>query len=566
MTCIGNVKSGFLLSDSDSEELPVFDFSQSKSRQPNLVVLDRSDSEMASVADPVSSLEVRVSTGAARSDVLMVSSDSEEEEEEAMIPLAVRLKQKRLGLGTAAVSAEETRTSSVVSNGCSRLLDVPGHHINPKAHPVERNKICSNITRQCSSNDSAPYLTKEPTPEAETGTYLAKRKKTLAEVEAVRQETLRKRAIREHQQEEKERLRMEKKALADAVKALRPEECIKHMVVTVDPGLLQLEGGGGALLTSLHAMGCNCAIEKQSLPRSVTWARRSPCPQTGEVMSISDSNTVIQVPVDDFVTMINNYCKRQCMGVLTEIGISLTAWIQGLMSRNPGRTLSLVVIDIEKYFKSQNSKCLKKYREAVLGEEKNMGLQGGQKKRRKKDDINQLPEVSRVQVEEALVDLQLQTGVQVRFLSTWKDFTDYITMLTKAEAEAPFKWEREKTGFTFCLESEWAGGQKVDRSGKGLLQVWKRQIQQLNRVSPDMASAILSAYPSPWLLAQAYARCKSEHEKVGLLADLLIRRGEGVTSTTRRVGPELSKRLFLSMMSRDVHQPLDSAVFFYKLQ
>ncbi len=65
--------------------------------------------------------------------------------------------------------------------------------------------------------------------------------------------------------------------------------------------------------------------------------------------------------------------------------------------------------------------------------------------------------------------------------------------------------EREKTGFTFCLESEWAGGQKVDRSGNGLLQVWKRQIQQLNRVSPDMASAILSAYPSPRLLAQVKA-------------------------------------------------------------
>ncbi|XP_016387825.1 crossover junction endonuclease EME1 [Sinocyclocheilus rhinocerous] len=555
MTCIS--RPGFLLSDSnssDSEELPVFDFSQSKSRQPNLVVLDSSDSEMAPVADPVSSLEVHASAGAARSDVLMVSSDSEEE---AMIPLAVRLKQKQLGLGTAAINAEETRASNVVSNGCSRLLEVPSYHINPEAQPIERNKICSNITRQCSSNNNAPYLSKEPPPE--NGTYLAKCKKTPAEVEAARQETLRKRAMREHQQEEKERLRMEKKALADAVKALRPEECIKHMVVTVDPGLLQLEGGG-ALLTSLHAMGCSCAIEKQSLPRSVTWARHSPCPQTGEMMSIPDSNTVIQVPVDDFVTMINNYSKRQCNGVLMESGISLTTWIQGHMSRNPSRTLSLVVIDIDKYFRSQNSKCQKKYREAVLGEEKNVGLQGAQKKRRKKDDINQLPEVSRVQVEEALVDLQLQTGVQVRFLSTWKDFTDYITMSTKAVAEAPFKREREKTGFTFCLESEWAGGQKVDRTGNGLLQVWKRQIQQLNRVSPDMASAILSAYPSPRLLAQAYARCKSDHEKVGLLADILIRRGEGVASTTRRVGPELSKRLFLLMMSCDAHQPLDSAV------
>lgn len=556
MTCVS--RPGFILSDSessDSEELPVFDFSQSQTRQTNLVVLDSSDSEMAPVANPVSSLEVQTSAGATKSDVLMVSSASEDEEE-PMIPLAVRLKQKQCGLSISATNAEQSRASNAVSNGCSRLLDVPAYHINPEAQPVQRNKISSNITRHYSSNNDAPYLTKEP--EAENGTYLAKRKKTPAEVEAARQEALRKRAIREHQQEERERLRMEKKALADAVKALRPEECIKHTVVTVDPGLLQLEGGG-ALLTSLHAMGCNCAIEKQSLPRSVTWARRSPCPQSGEMKSFPESHTIIQVPVDDFVTMINSYCKRQSSSVLTDTGISLTAWIQGLMSRNPGRSLSLVVIDIEKYFRSQNSKCQKKYREAVLGEEKNVGLQGGQKKRRKKDDINQLPEVSRVQVEEALVDLQLQTGVQVRFLSTWKDFTDYITMSTKAVAEAPFKREREKTGFTFCLESEWAGGQKVDRTGNGLLQVWKRQIQQLNRVSLDMASAILSAYPSPRLLAQAYTRCRSEQEKVGLLSDLLIRRGEGVTSTTRRVGPELSKRVYLMMTSSDDQQPLDSA-------
>lgn len=52
------------------------------------------------------------------------------------------------------------------------------------------------------------------------------------------------------------------------------------------------------------------------------------------------------------------------------------------------------------FCRSQSSKCQKKFREAVLGEENNVRPQGGQKKRRKKGDINQLPEVSRVQVEE----------------------------------------------------------------------------------------------------------------------------------------------------------------------
>jgi len=43
---------------------------------------------------------------------------------------------------------------------------------------------------------------------------------------------------------------------------------------------------------------------------------------------------------------------------------------------------------------------------------------------------------------------------------------------------------------------------KVDHSGKGLFEVWKRQIQQFNRVSGEMAEAVVSAYPSPQLLLQ----------------------------------------------------------------
>lgn len=63
---------------------------------------------------------------------------------------------------------------------------------------------------------------------------------------------------------------------------------------------------------------------------------------------------------------------------------------------------------------------------------------------------------------------------------------------------------------------------------------------------------------------QAYSLCKNNYKKISLLSDLLIRRGEGVTSTTRRVGPELSKRLFLMMNSCDPEQTLDSTVWSMK--
>ncbi|XP_060796325.1 crossover junction endonuclease EME1 [Neoarius graeffei] len=507
-------RAGFRFTDSDSsdsEQLPVINFSQ----KLNTLVCSDATTHLVS-AQPAG----------AGGDVFMVSSDSEEEDEEAFFPLAVRLKQKAI-----AKSTSENQQSCVNHNG----------GLKEKSATAD---VCVKVLGD--DPGAERYSGKESICVRDEDAGLRKCKRTQEEIEASRQEALCRKAEREKQHRERGRLRAEKKALTEAVKAMRPEECIKHIVVLVDPGLLQLEGGGD-LLTSLHTMGCSCAIEKQPLPRSVSWIRRTPCPQTGEVMSVPEALAVIQVPVDDFISMVHSSTQGQRSGVTSDCGVTLTAWVLRLMARNAHRTLSLAVIDIEKYFKSQCAKGRQKFRDAVLGD-----------KKRKRKDVEQLPDVSRVELEEALVDLQLNAGVQVHFHSTWKDFTNYVTMSTKAVAEAPFKREREKTCFSFCLESEWAGGQKVERTGKGLLQVWKRQIQQLNRVSVDMATAVLSTYPSPQLLFQAYTRCKSDREKAALLSDVLIRRGEGVTSTTRRIGPELSKRIFLMMMSSDPQQTLDS--------
>ncbi|NXK27145.1 EME1 endonuclease, partial [Arenaria interpres] len=158
-----------------------------------------------------------------------------------------------------------------------------------------------------------------------------------------------------------------------------------------------------------------------------------------------------------------------------------------------------------------------------------------------------------------LVDLQICKQVQVSFFESSEELGEFATMFTKAVAEAPFKRERENMGFSFYLEKRWCGGVRVDRSGKGLLEVWKRQIQQFNRVSREMAEAIVSAYPSPQLLTQAYSTCSSEQERENLLADILVHRGDGVTATSRRIGPELSRRIYLQMTSHDPDLYLDFA-------
>ncbi|XP_029311361.1 crossover junction endonuclease EME1 [Cottoperca gobio] len=555
-------------SDSDStcdldEEFPVFDFlqpgrhvgqaSQSHKENANLVDLASSDAEEAAVFSPVKG-NAGVCSGTA--DVMMISSESDDDA--PYVPLAQRLKLRQENV---------ISTSSTVTNGKDAEHYSPsnlaGSRLSCQNGLSESERPLSFHQVRTVSPDEAAAFPKRWLPPTDTYAKRTAAKKTTEEIQTSREEALRRRQAREGQQRAKEGLRQEqegqkaeRKAIAEAAKALRPEECIKHMVVAVDPALLQLEGGG-TLLAAVQALGCSCAIEKQALPRSVSWMRKAPCAQPEDAVCVAEAHVVMQMTVEDFITLILAYIQEERHG-RSGSGPTLTSWVQEQQRRHPAKILGLVVIELEKYFRSQKSQSKKRFREAVAGEEEGGG--GKVKKRRKNGVAEVQPEVSRVELEEAVVHLQLHTGVSVRFLSTWKDFSDHITMTTKAVAEAPFKREREKTGFSFYLESEWAGGQRVDRAGKGLLQVWRRQIQQLNRVSPDMASAILAAYPSPQLLNKSYSLCRTDRERISLLSELLIRRGEGVTSTTRRVGPELSKRLFLLMKSCDPQQTLDSTV------
>uniref|UniRef100_A0A087YML4 Essential meiotic structure-specific endonuclease 1 n=1 Tax=Poecilia formosa TaxID=48698 RepID=A0A087YML4_POEFO len=505
-------------SDSD-EELPVFDFLQ-----------PRPSTDVASQKAPKKpASSVLCSVGSA--DVMMISSDSEDD-----VPLAQRVKLRQ----DSAVLTEGNRKGSSESEHLLTTLD------------KERR----------STPEEADDLPHRHLSASETGDATKATKRSAEEIRASREEALRRRQARERRQQdrealkqEQERQKAERRALAEASKALRPEECIKHMVVAVDPALLQLEGGG-TLLASVQALGCSCAIEKQPLPRSVTWARQAPSAQQNGAARVPEPHVVMQMTVEDFITLTHNYIQEERHSG-SACSPTLTSWVRERQRLHPDKRLSLAVIELESYFRARKSRSQKRLRAAVAGEEAGGGKE---KKKRRSGHAEKLPEVSRVEVEEAVVHLQLHTGVSVRFLSTWKEFSDHITMTTKAVAEAPFKRAREQTGFSFYLESEWAGGQRVDKAGKGLLQAWKRQIQQFNRVSSDVAAAILAAYPSPQLLKKAYSQCRTENEKLSLLSDLLIRRGEGVTSTTRRVGPELSKRLFLLMHSRDPEQNLDASL------
>ncbi|XP_020828225.1 structure-specific endonuclease subunit EME1 isoform X2 [Phascolarctos cinereus] len=474
-------------SESDSEELPTFTFLKQK---PSLtknsqVVVHSSDAECSSSSPgskELPALQEAARTVSPEEPATVLSSENEEEEE--LIPLVQRLQcrttysfskaqesghqdsssQIKCALnhqhneGTAEEWKEQPFPKTLVLSNSSSVKDASKNDRDVEEEPHNYVPAFSSVfpvqIRNVSATEKSSVLS--PPPKRTKYTQKEKGKGWQGPLQ-----TQRKQKESEQRQQERER----KKALANMLKAQKPEECLKHITVVLDPALLQLDGGG-QVLSALQAMECHCAIEAQTIPYSITWKRRAILSQVEEGNLTEEPFVLVLLQEKEFMTMI------------------------------------------------YNSK-------------------------------------------QALVELQLHTEAQIRILKSWKELADFICMFTKAVAEAPFKRSRDQTNFSFCLASDWAGGVKVDWSGKGLKLVWRRQIQQLNRVSLEIASAIVSAYPSPRLLLQAYQQCLSEQECHNLLADIQVRRGEGVTTTSRRVGPELSRRIYFQMTTLQPDFSLD---------
>ncbi|ELK10809.1 Putative crossover junction endonuclease EME2 [Pteropus alecto] len=163
--------------------------------------------------------------------------------------------------------------------------------------------------------------------------------------------------------------------------------------------------------------------------------------------------------------------------------------------------------------------------------------------------------VSWSEVEEALVFLQLWANLDVLLVASWQELSQHVCTFTKALAQRPFKQFREFQAFSFCTAGRWMAGERVTRDGTGLRGAWWRQIRQFNRVSPAMADAVVTAYPSPRLLQQAYVACGTEQERLALLTDLPVKVDKG--KRPRRVGPDLSRRIYLFLTSTDPDLLLD---------
>ncbi|XP_039740840.1 structure-specific endonuclease subunit EME2 isoform X3 [Pteropus medius] len=315
-----------------------------------------------------------------------------------------------------------------------------------------------------------------------------------------------------------------RRAAAEALRLLRPEQALRRLVVRVDPAILE-DAGADILMEALDSLGCEYHIDPQRPARSLRWSRVKPEPCFHSICGSTCS--VPWIPPE------SPACPH-----LAVIGLDAYLWRWG--NQNSRRVGQMGCWELE-----GQSPLLRSRQPDTqeMQQPENPGV------------AHAKVAVSWSEVEEALVFLQLWANLDVLLVASWQELSQHVCTFTKALAQRPFKQFREFQAFSFCTAGRWMAGERVTRDGTGLWGAWWRQIRQFNRVSPAVADAVVTAYPSPRLLQQAYVACGTEQERLALLTDLPVKVDEG--KRPRRVGPDLSRRIYLFLTSTDPDLLLD---------
>lgn len=438
-----------LSTESDSEELPTFAFlkkepastdSNPPQREKNIVVVT-SDIEASCPPSPglkdppcvPSAAEAPTQAGPVR----VLSSSSEDED--GLVSLAERITWKLLrnkqlspecSRSPLKTGLDHQKNASAPCDWkrqlCPKIPDVPLHSALEKSPANDKDSLLDNQCHQLPAYQATGRelaVTKTnpdlPLPEKRTKHIQTVQSRGSQGCWRPRQPSRKENTLR--QQERKKKAEM-----VNRLRAQRPEECLKHIVVVLDPVLLQMEGGG-QLLGALQAMECSCVIEAQVVPQSITWRRKTELVEDGDDW-VEEPTILVLVLKEVFMSMVYN--SKQGNPGSTEKGKeTLRGFVTDVTART-GKALSLVIVDQEKCFRAQNPPKRRK---------SGMANKRAKEKHQQRQESSTRLMVSRVDMEEALVDLQLYTEAQARIVQSWGELADFACAFTKAVAEAPFK-------------------------------------------------------------------------------------------------------------------------------
>ncbi|XP_074648940.1 uncharacterized protein LOC141904266 isoform X2 [Tubulanus polymorphus] len=263
---------------------------------------------------------------------------------------------------------------------------------------------------------------------------------------AKEQEKLDKQKQRELKLQEKEQKKLEKakekaakKAVQEANKNSKPGECTKLMVVMIDSGLINGSSLAPALLGTLQGASVNYRVQDLPVPNSITWRRQVPSTEVDQYGRVNnrtaendENEAIVFIPIDEFVDLVYN-------AVNPTGSPSLSTFVKQVRQNAGNKNLTIIVKDIERYFRSVKTVQQREYRQAVLNVENPESQQNNKKTMFKVANVDITTQITRVQLEEALVDVQVNTGCNVKFVETEDAVAKTVLQYTKAVAEITFK-------------------------------------------------------------------------------------------------------------------------------
>ncbi|KAL3242971.1 hypothetical protein MRX96_047644 [Rhipicephalus microplus] len=319
-------------------------------------------------------------------------------------------------------------------------------------------------------------------------------------------------------------LEKQRKAMAIEIgRASKPGHCMKYVTVVLDSRLMDDEASLQLMCETLEQAEIRAEIQTLPVERAVCWKRTALSLNEDDCVlsrdQVEERDVMVVLPWDQFLHLVAS--QRQDSSVRTQTSLS-----EHMMSINevyPNRQLTYVVYGLEKYFKQQKSRANAEYRALVLGSQPAV--------RRRKPGVYDGVALSRKDIQETLVPLQLDSGITVATKESIEELAEYLAKFTRALAERPHREAKQSRPLQHLAPGSLSKHDSLRRT-------WQAQLEQFASVSRDVAEAIVCEYPAPKLLLQ-------------------VRRGAGALQSTRRVGPVISGRIYRFFVAIDQNAYFD---------
>lgn len=162
-----------------------------------------------------------------------------------------------------------------------------------------------------------------------------------------------------------------------------------------------------------------------------------------------------------------------------------------------------------------------------------------------------------IQILNAVLDLQMDAKIQLRMVHSAADMARLLLCMHRAVANAEHRRDRIKHS-KFVMDHDRRcikGVRRVGGAEEELIRDWwGKMLMRIPRFTEEEMRTVVTAYPCPFRLMLEYESIDSEKLRERHLAELRVDRGAGRTETHRRLGPVLSKKIYLMLTSTDGDQ------------